>query len=220
MARNDVILQRVADILADAGRRQVNRSRMLRELASTQEELCRRYSALKLDTVLTLVKGQKVYDVAGGIYRIRELVEPASWTKRLTVLTSTSTWAEVVRETASSGSAQPLYVTVWNRFLRMTPAPTVMGEELEVIGFGGPLAVPAAGGDPEIASEWDDALVLGTAARLLDIRSGQAKPGSEVGSSTWWTRYRDKAAELSHAELNETAGGVLRRAHSSDKLGF
>ncbi len=205
MSRVDILLQRALRRLNDEGQHDIHKEDVLAEMNQAQTDLCTDFLAYKVQLTLTMTAAQTRYPLDATIYKVKEFVEPSTWKHRLTLIHDSSKWAEIARNTHLPTS-QPLYGFTWNRILNLWQAPPTTGEVLQVFAYALPTADFNIGGDPEINSMWDQALLYGTLAQIVD--------------GIWDTKYQEEASTKAQQNIKESINGPLKIHDSSDRLGF
>jgi hypothetical protein len=169
-----------------------------------QTDLCRDYLAFKGDITLTLVDGTSEYTLANTIYKFVEIIEPSDWVNRLEIIHNTDRWANIVRDSTIS-STQPLYASTWNKVFRLWPVPSA-ADQVSIFAYLLPTTDLLITADPEIPSEWDEALMLGTMAKL--------------SGGIWEDKYVAEALKQSDQKIKESVAGVQTVQNSCEQLGF
>jgi hypothetical protein len=216
MARWDEILKKVQMNLHDGGAERVVESVILRELTRVELEVAAEGCALEDDAVIVLEAGRKVYDLDVNVHKLVEIFEPAGWEKELTVLESAGEYKREARNEWLS-STQPLYALVWNRRLRLHPAPTVSGEEIGLFVYRLPETAAAENADPELDTVWDDVLEYGGTARVIDMLRNKDKT---IDPGTWWAKYAERMASVKERVQRHTAKGVRHAGSFTRALNF
>jgi len=209
MSRVDSMISVVLRQVQDEGARNVSPQEILEVLNRTERDVCRRGLALRADATLTTGPGKDTYPVASNLYRLANIQEPTAWTSRVECLHDLNRFIEVSRET--NESTQPLYAIIWNKVLRLFPAPSD-AQKLILYAFALPDEDMVAGGDPQVDYAWDEILEIGAIHRLL---LGRPNYNGNLGLT-----YVSMINAQRNEEWKEGFHGVKRVAHSSDDIGF
>lgn len=204
--RNDKILARIQRKLKNKGEHETTRDDILDEMTQIQAELCRDYLALKVTENIVMIAGANTYEIEDDIFKVAEFIEQTSWPCRINLTTDSAVWAKWSRDDAITGD-YPYKGFVWNKTLYLKPTPTVDGDLLPFFGYANPSKDLVVGADPEVSSEWDKALELGTIAEIL-------------GDKALKLEYQAEALKTSTQNQNETLEGVNRVESTTDELGF
>lgn len=203
--RVGLIVTKVLRKMRQRGEHEVTEDELIAEMEAIQLELCRKYLALKVSGNIALVASTATYTLT-GIYKLREVVPPSTWTKEFKIIHDTEEWAELSIATYQD-TTQPQYGFIWNNVLNVIPVPTVT-ENLPYFGYGLPTASALVyTGDPETPQEFDDCY-----ENELFFR--------ETGDKVAHQLYLERAREISFENFKESVSGIIRVRHSSDELGF
>jgi len=209
--RTQYNVQDVLRLLGDEAGRGVTRNQVVRVMGQVQEDLCRENLAIRFEGTLTLTAALETYDVNGNVWKVEEFIEPAAWTEEVTILHDAKVWKEKRRTTFDI--AQPIYGIIIDRWLHLWPLPPTTGDEVGIIGYALPEVTLTEAADPEVGSQWDRALVLGT----VGILAPQLTDGLGLTYEQKYERERERQGQIS---IKESIAGPLRRESSSDTLLF
>ncbi len=204
MSRVDLQLSRALARLKDKGEHGIQREVLLIEMNQVQTDLCRDYLAYKVEMTLTVTATQEQYPLDAAIYKVKEILRPDTWTKPVRIIHESKAWARV-KHLSDLSTDQPLFSFTWNRIMSLWPAPLTTGEIINVLVYALPSVALALGGDPELNVEWDESLMLGTLAKI---------------SPDFDDAFKSEATKIMMQNAKESVNGVMRRAHSSDDIGF
>jgi hypothetical protein len=205
MGRIDLIISRVLYKVKDRGEHDIQKDEILSEMNQVQVDLCRDYFAIKVELKLILTAQQEQYPLDPTIFKIKEFIEPAAWDDGVEVVDNSARWAKIKRCTQFP-TVQPLFGFQWNRILNLFPAPPITGEEITVLAYALPSVVLAFGADPEVGSEWDEALFLGTMNKLI--------------GGDWSGKYDTEANKQMHQAAKESVKGIIKKESFIDDIGF
>lgn len=203
--RTKIIVQ---NIQKNLGTREVQPQAILKKMDNTQQEICRRGLALKLSGKITLLSGKTDYDIDGILWRIKELIEPSTWISELTIVHDSNLWKKIKRDSTIS-QQQPTFAHPWNKYLQLWSAPQVSGEVLFYEGYGMPENNLAMNVDPEIGSEWDNAIEFQATSLLAN---GDLK-------TIFSNMFESELLKWKDENNKEMIAGSMKRQHWSD-IGF
>lgn len=204
------ICTKIARRIKDKGANSVTPDEMIAEMTQVQLELCRKYLAYKTEFALSMVSGQMNYPIMYDIYKIKNIILPVTWKRwhrdtGLEIISDAKIWARLL-DAKAYDLRYPQKVFVWNRVLRLWPAPAVTGDIVVCWAYALPNLDLVYLGDPEIGIEWDDCLENGTFYRITGDKEAQAK-------------YMDDASTIAGQNYKETVAGDDVIEYSARYLG-
>ena len=112
------------------------------------------------------------------------------------------------------GEDSSSFLTTWNDQLIFDPPPSAV-ETLTLWTYILPTTEPEITGNPDLKDEWDDALIFGLTARLLD-----KVPGEDARAERWDAKFERECRRQSHTQMKTPLMGPHMVDHSSKRLGF
>ena len=217
MSRIDTIVERVLDIVSDAGGRKMRPGRVLQELQQIQRDVARRTQCIEREDTIELRLDTATYVIPGGIYKITLILPPSDWTNTIQVVQNEKEWLKIIRDTSITGL--PKFAFVWHDKFRIHPAAGAeqAGDEITLWNYGGPTKKPVEGGNPETPEEYDDALTFGTAATILAILKN-SQPN--INNGNWGSMYTGELSTRRAEGLQRKTTEPIKRDSSSSDLHF